>query len=99
MGPTLSPETSAFKIQTPGKFPEEYKLHPQQISPSPADSRPNVFGHSVKIQSALLTIIKPLVLYCCPTGYMWLNRTWGMMHVRVILCVCVVQPGRKLAIG
>ena len=27
MGPTLSPETSAFKLQTPGKFPEEYKLH------------------------------------------------------------------------
>ena len=26
MGPTLSPETSAFKLQTPGKFPEEYKL-------------------------------------------------------------------------
>jgi len=25
MGPTLSPETSAFKLQTPGKFPEEYK--------------------------------------------------------------------------
>jgi len=23
----LSPETSAFKLQTPGKFPEEYKLH------------------------------------------------------------------------
>ena len=27
MGPTLSPETSAFKLQTPGKFPKEYKLH------------------------------------------------------------------------
>ena len=27
MGPTLSPETSAFKLQTPGKFPEEYKVH------------------------------------------------------------------------
>ena len=27
MGPTLSPETSAFKLQTPGKFPEDYKLH------------------------------------------------------------------------
>jgi len=27
MGPTLSPKTSAFKLQTPGKFPEEYKLH------------------------------------------------------------------------
>ena len=27
MGPTLSPETSAFKPQTQGKFPEEYKLH------------------------------------------------------------------------
>jgi len=27
MGPTLSPETSAFKVQTPGKFPEECKLH------------------------------------------------------------------------
>jgi len=27
MGPTLSPETSAFKLQTPGKIPEEYKLH------------------------------------------------------------------------
>jgi hypothetical protein len=27
MGPTLSPETSAFKLQTLGKFPEEYKLH------------------------------------------------------------------------
>jgi len=27
MGPTVSPETSAFKLQTPGKFPEEYKLH------------------------------------------------------------------------
>jgi len=28
MGPTLSPETSDFKLQTPGKFPEEYyKLH------------------------------------------------------------------------
>jgi len=27
MEPTLSPETSAFKLQTPGKFPEEYKLH------------------------------------------------------------------------
>ena len=27
MGPTLIPETSAFKLQTPGKFPEEYKLH------------------------------------------------------------------------
>ena len=27
MGPTLNPETSAFKLQTPGKFPEEYKLH------------------------------------------------------------------------
>jgi len=27
MGPTLSPETSAFKLQMPGKFPEEYKLH------------------------------------------------------------------------
>ena len=27
MGPTLSPETSAFKLQTPGKFPEEYELH------------------------------------------------------------------------
>jgi hypothetical protein len=27
MGPTMSPETSAFKPQTPGKFPEEYKLH------------------------------------------------------------------------
>ena len=27
MGPTLSPETSAFKLQTPRKFPEEYKLH------------------------------------------------------------------------
>jgi len=26
MGPTLSPETSAFKLKTPGKFPEEYKL-------------------------------------------------------------------------
>jgi len=26
MGQTLSPETSAFKLQTPGKFPEEYKL-------------------------------------------------------------------------
>jgi len=26
MGPTLSPETSAFKLQSPGKFPEEYKL-------------------------------------------------------------------------
>jgi len=26
MGPTLSPETSAFKLQKPGKFPEEYKL-------------------------------------------------------------------------
>ena len=24
---TLSPETSAFKLQTPGKFPEEYKIH------------------------------------------------------------------------
>jgi len=23
----LIPETSAFKLQTPGKFPEEYKLH------------------------------------------------------------------------
>jgi len=23
----LSPETSAFKLHTPGKFPEEYKLH------------------------------------------------------------------------
>jgi len=23
----LSPETSTFKLQTPGKFPEEYKLH------------------------------------------------------------------------
>ena len=23
----MSPETSAFKLQTPGKFPEEYKLH------------------------------------------------------------------------
>ena len=23
----MSPETSAFKPQTPGKFPEEYKLH------------------------------------------------------------------------
>jgi len=23
----LSPEKSAFKLQTPGKFPEEYKLH------------------------------------------------------------------------
>ena len=28
MGPTSSPETSAFKLQTPGKFPEEYKLQP-----------------------------------------------------------------------
>jgi len=27
MGPTLSPETSAFKLQTPGKFSEEYKPH------------------------------------------------------------------------
>ena len=27
MGPTLSTETSAFKLQTPGKVPEEYKLH------------------------------------------------------------------------
>ena len=27
MGQTLSPETSAFKLQTPGKFPEEYKLY------------------------------------------------------------------------
>jgi len=27
MGPTLSPETSAFKLQKPGKFPEEHKLH------------------------------------------------------------------------
>ena len=27
MGPTLSPKTSAFKLQTPGKFPEEYRLH------------------------------------------------------------------------
>jgi hypothetical protein len=27
MGPTLSPETSAFKLQTTGKFQEEYKLH------------------------------------------------------------------------
>jgi hypothetical protein len=26
MGPTLSPETSALELQTPGKFPEEYKL-------------------------------------------------------------------------
>ena len=31
MGPTLSPETSAFKLQTPGKFPEEYKLQSQFI--------------------------------------------------------------------
>ena len=30
MGPTLSPETSAFKLQTPGKFPEEYKLHSER---------------------------------------------------------------------
>jgi len=27
MGPTLIPETLAFKLQMPGKFPEEYKLH------------------------------------------------------------------------
>jgi hypothetical protein len=27
MEPTLSSETSAYKIQTPGKFPEDYTLH------------------------------------------------------------------------
>jgi len=32
MGSTLSPETSAFKLQTPGKFPEEYKLPPEYMS-------------------------------------------------------------------
>jgi len=33
MGPTLSPETSVFKLQTPGKFPEEYKLHTKRLLP------------------------------------------------------------------
>ena len=27
MEPTLSSETSAFKLQTPGKFPKEHRLH------------------------------------------------------------------------
>jgi len=31
MGPTFSPETSAFKLQTPGKFPKEYKLQSWQF--------------------------------------------------------------------
>jgi hypothetical protein len=30
MGLALSPKTSAFKLQTPGKFPEEYKLQIQK---------------------------------------------------------------------
>ena len=47
MGPTLSPETSAFKLQTPGKFLEEYKLHSEH-------------GESLKTTTTQLTFEKEI---------------------------------------
>ena len=47
MEPTLSSETSAFILQTPGKFPKEYRLHYQSFSPT--DAQENLFKRNIKI--------------------------------------------------
>ena len=42
MEPTLSSETSAFELQTPGKFPKEHRLQPERVFDHPAQSSAEV---------------------------------------------------------
>jgi hypothetical protein len=49
--PTLISETSAFKLQTPGKFPKEHRLHSKH-------------GESLKTTIRVLAYFKVLFLLC-----------------------------------
>jgi len=53
----LSPETSAFKLQTLGKFPEEYKLHSEHGESLKTTTNGEVFQRA-KEERLLLKILK-----------------------------------------
>ena len=59
MGPTLSPETSAFKLQTPGKFPEEYKVHSEHGESLKTTRHDEVNSFFFSVLRKLLKRVKP----------------------------------------
>ena len=97
MGPTLSPETSAFKLQTQGKFPEEYKLHSEHGESLKTTRAYHVhkklftsklISRNVKLQM-YNTLIPPMVTYASETWVIKGNMINKLLIIeRRIINIC-----------
>jgi hypothetical protein len=64
MEPTLSSETSAFKLQTPGKFPKEHRLPHKFFSVGVLEFSVPCFTVTLLIFKDFLVLMPPFQLHC-----------------------------------